>query len=671
MVNKVSILGTVCCVLATALSCGLLLTNEFVEIFLSKGNGALSCNIGYLGVRQAAFDPTCLTAEELEGSGLGGVNPVTQQEFFNIEKFESDTTEFKLLFPSQEGFNDEVNIMYSLFLACAAAEDPACSDVARAQQFPTFEEKGSNCDSFWGVGGLQSIQPAVFSNGQETVDGLLFPTFVSLVVEQGVSPWYRATDNTLSLVGDSFAQTMEFYFSFSPNITSLQSFTGFNATQVEDFFQGIIDLGLAPAVDVLGNASAAKVLEFSQLVVTAGGTPCANAATVSECVFSTTLTSSDTTGTNFATQVFSSEWCQVFGPAAGACELNDWAPTYLSIIAINSVQPIVQQITAELLGLIQLARLFNTGNMFADLFPPVEVPVITLTSAGETGLDASTSVEDFQVSSVFAFADATNNFTYPTLKGDQFEVCLFLQLLGQINTTGVCSFQVFIESAFDIAAAGGASDATQQLISSLASLFDTCFKLIDASVDIPNVDECWTFFAAATANNAFAGDLTDTLAAYTPANAGSGTFAAAANACKDDVKDLEAIETAQGVTPVGIVFLGIAALVGMLATGFEKKIATMIAGAIALLGSMLILIALLKVYNAPIYESVGGDDAPENEVVYVAGRTVTIGLASIALGFVSAFCFLVGGFFTKPTELPGPTELSSGLPDAVKKQLAP
>lgn len=667
MVNKISILGTVCCVLATALSCGLLLTNEFVEIFVSKGNGALSCNIGYLGVKSAAFDPTCLETQELVGSGLGFVDPETGEEIYNVKKFESDTTEFKLLFPSQEGFNDEVNLMYSLFLACAAAGDPDCSDAARAQQFPTFEEKGSNCDSFWGVGGLQTIQPTVFSLGQATVDELLFPTFVSLAVEEGVSPWYRETDNTLSLVADSFAQTMEFYFSINPNISSIQSFATFNASQVESFFQGIIDLGLGPAVASIGNLNAAAVLAFSQLVVDSGGNSCASLTTISECIFNTTLTSSDTTGTNFATQVFSLEWCEVFGASASTCELTDWVPVYVQAISINIVQPIVQQITLELLGLFQFAQLFNTGNMITN---GTAVPVITLSVEAETLLDASTSVAGFQESAVFAFADSTSNFTYPTLKGDQFEVCLFLQLLGQINTTGVCSFEVFIENSVALAAAGDVERTTLQLVSSLAGLFDTCFFLIDLGADIPTVDECWTFFAAATANNAFAGDLSDTLAAYSPANSGSSTFQAAANACKDDVKDLEAIETAQGVTPVGIVFLGIAALVGMIATGFEKKIATMIAGSIALLGSMLILIALLKVYNAPIYASVGGDNAPENELVYVAGRTVTIGLASISLGFISAFCFLVGGFFTKPTELPGPTEVSSGLPDAVKKQLA-
>mmetsp|Transcript_6691 Transcript_6691/g.7677 ORF Transcript_6691/g.7677 Transcript_6691/m.7677 type:complete len:719 (-) Transcript_6691:131-2287(-) len=696
MVNKIAAAGAVVCIVATALSCGLLTTDEFVEVFVADGNGGTSCAIGFLGVNNAGFDASCLSTAELEASGLGGENDAGR--FFNIEAFDAPTEEFKLLFPTQQDFFYEINPFYSQYLACieegGSFAGVPCSETLRQAIFPTFAEKDNDCDAYWGQLLLTQADGAtgVFPNGQTEVDQLVLGSFAQLPVLSLLEPYYEGnvTGGSLFLLGGLVEAALignGVIAAFPTDTTSLIAM--FN----------VIDSGAVtvPTLGTDGNALINRIVSNALNISAATRIGCVAAGDLGSCIVGildtigalpesaeSVLPGAPAFAKNFLdNETYPTLYCQiVLGLAGPSCDITDLVSlidaftleqAFLDVLPVET-QELVAGIQAAFFGLPQLYQLFLTGNMTFSKF-------VFATPFDFTGLAFASPAAFAQATFLQLLAETGG--VYPADKdAGGYQYCEILKNVGAYTTNVTeilsltCSFQFFIESAANAAIAAGASDDLVGLAGPLVTLFGFCFELIDNvlagvmaqaaanGTPIPletakivaagtpgllvNPNQCWAFFPAALVNVAFSAGLTDTFALYNATDdpAGAATFTAAAASCKDDIKDLEAIETAQSLSPVGIVFLGIGALFAVVAVGVNNKIVAGVAGVTELLGALLVVIALLTVYNAPIYASVGSsDDADSGEIIYLAGRTVALGLWAIILGAVGGTVMIVSVFF--------------------------
>mmetsp|Transcript_317 Transcript_317/g.382 ORF Transcript_317/g.382 Transcript_317/m.382 type:complete len:674 (+) Transcript_317:328-2349(+) len=648
MVNKIALFGALICTVGAVMSLGLVFTKEFVEVFVADGNGGLSCVIGNIGVYDSSFDPSCLSVEELQASGLGGVDAGTGEKIISIAAFESETTEFKLLFPTQVEFYYELNPFYSSFLECVASgESPACTEAIRQATYPTFAEADNDCDQFWGQ--LKTTQPAAFAAGQAQVDQLLFPAFAALPVAAILDPWYAQT--TVGGTVLVFAGILEGFLQEASLLTV--DFNTLDQAAIESIFTTVSGTPEAAIAAAVGSAAAEAILKIAVPLTAAPFSAGCVGLTASECVGAVLFEGSPlpTHSENFLTETFAATYCDVIGNVSSStCTVDEWLSNAISIVSPSAtLSQDAANLVAGLQGIFALVLLYSTGTMTDGLSAPVVVLNAPALSAGNFFDPSLNNSIAFQTATVTAFAVETSNFAYPLDKDDEFSMCLFLFYVGAYGETvpTTCSFEFFILEAGNAAAAAGAPADLISLAVPLVGLFETCFSLIDIqagvpTLNIPDLDECWTFFAAATVNLAFINGFPESLTLYTDTNQGSPTFDAAAEECKNDFKDIEAIEAAQGLAPSGIAFQGLAFLLAFAAVLTNRKALATAAGMCSILGAVLILTALLKVYNAPVYAVVGGsDDAPNGDIVYLSGRTVRMTLAGVALGLVGGLSMIV------------------------------
>lgn len=136
------------------------------------------------------------------------------------------------------------------------------------------------------------------------------------------------------------------------------------------------------------------------------------------------------------------------------------------------------------------------------------------------------------------------------------------------------------------------------------------------------------------------GYLSETATATTVAE----LFTQAIPACEDDEKDRAAIASAQVLVPAGIAVVGLSSLGAAAAVMGSPKVAKIgaaAAGVFALVGTVLALVALLGIYGAPIYKSVGSTDTPDDGAnVYSTGSALYLALGLIGAGAVSSLAFL-------------------------------
>merc|ERR1712227_812163 len=121
--------------------------------------------------------------------------------------------------------------------------------------------------------------------------------------------------------------------------------------------------------------------------------------------------------------------------------------------------------------------------------------------------------------------------------------------------------------------------------------------------------------------------------------------------CLDDYKDAEAIQFAQIVCPIALVLFFFSTAVGYLSVK-GNKYASLSSSILAFIGALLILIALLKLYQAPIYDNVGAPiEVYKPHYKGSVGRW--LGLISIGTGLISAILFLLAVCLCQPSEIDG------------------
>ena len=132
-------------------------------------------------------------------------------------------------------------------------------------------------------------------------------------------------------------------------------------------------------------------------------------------------------------------------------------------------------------------------------------------------------------------------------------------------------------------------------------------------------------------------------------------FGLAIAACEDDEKDIAAIEQAQLLTPAGIGIVGAGLVIAIInlvlcaGTSMGRWLGVL-AGIVTLAGVVLVLVALLGVYNAPIYASIGGSGVEDGSNFFSSGIALIYALVAIAGGAVGGLLILIGSLLSKPDE---------------------
>lgn len=234
-------------------------------------------------------------------------------------------------------------------------------------------------------------------------------------------------------------------------------------------------------------------------------------------------------------------------------------------------------------------------------------------------------------------------------------------LCAVVELDNDCSYLEFVTKSKD----DSTDPRTIQSLATIEAVLGTC-----ALDNVTTITGCLgaylSYGAPLTGGGATLLDITTeaVLGSFYPLTTGADDFQAAmlleaATLCKDDEKDRAAIAAAQQLVPGGIALLGIASILAVVnLVKVQNKILGVVAGLFGILGAGLALAGLLGVYNAPIYESVGGSSGPieDNSFVYGSGVALTYALVLIGGGFIGGLAVLVGGAM-----LPGKDESSEIL----------
>lgn len=179
--------------------------------------------------------------------------------------------------------------------------------------------------------------------------------------------------------------------------------------------------------------------------------------------------------------------------------------------------------------------------------------------------------------------------------------------------------------------------------------YTLCVNLALQSVINPFTNQTLTDVAADTIFGTFYGtEEGQTFAEYAET---------AAESCRDDEKDIAALSQAQTLVPPGV-YLGFVAAVGVALSavlvvlgkgGKAAPAVALVSGILALVGVVLIIVALLGILNAPIYASVGGGSGPIEDntqlrkqgpgamLVYIVLGTGIVGIGAIFSAAVALF----------------------------------
>lgn len=634
-----AVLGALTASVGAALLFALFFTNAFVEVFIADGSNGLSCKIGFVGVYEAGFDSSCLTDEECINSQLciPGTPGISERTYI-IDAFESDTVEFKLLFPAQEEFFEEVNPLYSQTVDCIeAGEDLSCSQALLDFAFPAF----TDCDEYFDK--LRIGQETLFPQSQQSLDQLLFGGFAEGAALQILEPYYAGILTGglfLTLLGIAEAAILPLGINVSLPLTTS------NVTAINGVLSTVDTGSLYGSSGTVPGIDAALQTIAPSIEASCTGMDLANCFAV--------LTGAATDGVNNITESlitpgeYDGVWCEMMGSTAG-CSTAQVAGRYVQIAGeavqfFNQTGQSLEEVSAlaaALGGLGLLIQLTSTGFM--------------LSPGGTFNLTGSIDTSDYMGLNTAAaygtqLAQSLTENGYPAsaISGD-YAPCEFLNAFGQITvneggilpvpaSNGSCTFIVLLQNAIPIATA--AESDQLNTLTGFAQLFSSCLAIPGIAL---NPNNCWNFFPSSLLDSTYQGftddDDSDVIVSYvagTPEGEGV-IFEAARKECKADEDDLEAVTKAQTLGPAGAALVVVGALVAIVAVVKPIKGVAACAGVFCLVGVVLNLVALLGVYNAPVYSVVGTSGTPEKgEVVYESGASLTLGLAGIALSAVAA-----------------------------------
>lgn len=641
--NKLSLVGAVLAFAGVGLAFALLFAPSFVEVFLPDANATLiESPIGYLGVYTSGYDVSEVPADVLKASGLP------------TEAFEVDTLEFKFLFPAQELFYNEINAFSPKLLAVfdeslgKAAEEalPEFNDTCdvymeqlEAKQVEFFETTIAPVlmpqilGSLWNepaesiINGFYSITlppiAGLFSGLLALADPSLVPGFLPTGCETVNIQAQDLNDTDLSCVKGLFG-----------NFATL---SGGNATSLGNLMTNIVNVALdSPDCNSLasnGSASlnACLLRKFSLVPTSPLGVPYAGV---------------NIAGTPDSDPTIDS-LCLLF-PELTSCL------TYAIALEMGNV----------VAGVLELTQFFpNAADIQVDFEP---VRDVLLGAAGLFGFAVTkgyaeiAGLQSDPLNFTDLWSDKVQQVVYPASFDANYTVCELydtLRLIDASDNNGLCSFLYLLENAGPIVE--GSSNAViaglAPQVTSIAGLYRQCVELnngaalagIPPTLVVPFTPAtCPKLFPSLFIYGAYSRSLDVTKYILRSPKA---VFWEAAEKCKEDEQDLEALATAQKVAPLGAGFMVVGALLAIAAAFTDNTILKVLAAVGSAAGGATILAALLVIQAAPIYSSVGGS-ASAFTPLYEAGLAQLLGLVSIGLGVIAAGILLLSIKFCKSSE---------------------
>lgn len=657
-INLLALVAMFLALIATVMTICLMAVPKFVELYIpgntSLGEPELSCSVAHLGVYRAGLDVSCLDEELLVKSGL------------NLEPIEEPTLEFPLLFPGQTEFINDVNPLYSENTTWA---------------FPEFE----TCGQYYSE--LKTGQNTLWFGSRGALDPRIFGSFISPVVSGIFVNWF-GTPSPLkgSLVQVSTAITKAVIGSAEPTLLTEQVTTD-NVAVVAPKLAGYVSAAPSQVFEVDSDArSLFQAISDATTVDQATVTESCLNRMVADCVnylfqqhsIGLSATQSLVTGEEFPVEVCdagakandasATSGCNVLSPISPGLTTS---MGYLSAFISDALESALNQtVFTSQLSSTQITQLelatqgyqaiglfanFMSGGLYAST-------QIGLSAVNPSYANIETLIDvDSTPALILVSTDVT--LPYPSAFNDQFQACqlpLFFANIGEqpfpnavVSTLEQCPFEIFMSNIVQIAVENTDQNADdfnpaefEQSLSLLSLVQKMFLGCEESGVEDPNT--CWNgYFAAYILKATFSYNLDLENFASNP----NSPWLEATAKCLDDDLDAEAIQFAQRAVPVSLVLFFFATVVGHLGVQ-GNKYASLSSSILAFIGALLILIALLKLYQAPIYDNVG---APIEvyKPHYKGGVGRWLGLISIGTGLISAILFLLAVCLCQPSEKNG------------------
>jgi len=656
--NLLALVALLLALIATVMTICLMAVPKFVELYVpgntSLGEPELSCSIAHLGVYRSGLDVSCLDEELLVKSG------------FNLEPIEEPTLEFPLLFPGQTEFINDVNPLYSERTTWA---------------FPEFE----NCGLYYSS--LQTGQNLLWVSSRPALDPQIFGSFISPVVSRIFVNWFGTTSVLKgSLVQVSTAITKAVIGSAEPTLLT-EEVTTDNVAVVTPKLAGYVSA--APSQVFEADSDANSLFQAISDATTVDElnvfTYCLN-QTVADCVdylfqqssIGVSATQSLVTGEEFPVEVCdagakangasATSGCNVLSPiSTGLTSSMGYLSAFISDALESALNQTVftSQLSSTQITQLELATQgYQAIGLFANF---MSGGLYEKTQIGLSAVNPSYATIEIEldVDSTTALVKVSTDVTlpYPSTFNDQFQACqlpLFFASIADlplqnavVYTLEQCPFETFMSNIVQIAventdqnADDFNSSAFEQILSLLSLVQNMFLGCEESGVEDPNT--CWNgYFAAYILKATFSYNLNLENFVSDP----NSPWSEATAKCLDDDKDAEAIQFAQIVCPIALVLFFFSTAVGYLSVK-GNKYASLSSSILAFIGALLILIALLKLYQAPIYDNVGAPiEVYKPHYKGSVGRW--LGLISIGTGLISAILFLLAVCLCQPSEIDG------------------
>lgn len=634
--NPVSIVGAVLALLGAVFVTLLMTQPSFVEIFIaledfSEGDdGEKTDVVGFVGVYDSGYDAAKITPEEAENiTVLPG-------------KYDTETTEFPLLFPAQTNFLDDIYPLTAEALAAipgTTPQDAVVLGIALEAALPEF----SDCDTYFDevqAGQdtlLQALTPeleAVF-DGLWTTPGEAFPALYdaagspfyahTLIVQAFLAPQLDSCG--LANVGGNYAYT---------NYATQQSCV---ATAL-----GTVAAGLAAAAGT--DPSLLPIAGYFSAVsgIVAGTATCSVPdASFLGCTYQNLQL--------VPTEKLTDDWTSGIVPivTAGSSDtpcIFQGAATCTVGSAVGQITAVVQyMLTADqTLAAVEtntdiLGALGSVTQLFLTfMIPGTAYPEITQAYAINV-----TDPSDYQSVHNVLVKVVPESFL------DDIPTCDLYVALGQISApaAGTCNFLYLLDEAIDLLLAN-LDPGFGPLVEQIIGLYKTCVQITDDVVvaQFTSPNQCPRFWPSLFVHASYLNSLEPSAYFLEGPNA---VYDQAKAKCKDDEKDIAAIEKAQVLSPLGAGLAAVGCLLGVVGGITEKKGANLVAGVLSLVGGLMVLGALLSVRNAPIYNSVGGD-AEAGVPLYLPGMAQMFGIIGMGLAALGGIVLIISAFFNPIAE---------------------
>merc|ERR1711916_41125 len=144
--------------------------------------------------------------------------------------------------------------------------------------------------------------------------------------------------------------------------------------------------------------------------------------------------------------------------------------------------------------------------------------------------------------------------------------------------------------------------------------------------------------------------------------------------CENGDESIKAIRRAQKMLIATLVFVYMGSVLAVVASrhGTLHKRTPAVASLFVVLGTVLAVVGLIGVLQAPVYALISEAPAnpPPGSVVYENGVSMSLAIAAIAFGLVSSLCLVVGTFYCMPQEMGADDEKVEQAPSRDGPELA-